>query len=292
MKKLSGANSDRTILEDERGRFVRCIHELKPRPCGEVFYSTARPTLSIPRIFPEPLNKHCLSVALLFFPATSILSKVGGWGAHPERNRRGIPMSYAIPTATTTDLHFHLKCRHCGAQTPFQAAYVCEECYGPLEVSYDYAFLRDTLSQEHVGKGPRTLWRYRPLLPVADGIKPVDIGTGGTPLIHAERLGERLGLRELYIKNDAVNPTYSFKDRAVSVATTVARQLGFKTIACASTGNLAGSVAAHAARAGLDSYVFIPADLEEAKILGAAVYGTNVSQFKVIMVMGIASVRW
>lgn len=185
-------------------------------------------------------------------------------------------MSYATPTTTTTDLHFHLKCRHCGAQTPFQAAYVCEECYGPLEVSYDYAFLRDTLSQEHVGKGPRTLWRYRPLLPVADGIKPVDIGTGGTPLIHAERLGERLGLRELYIKNDAVNPTYSFKDRAVSVATTVARQLGFKTIACASTGNLAGSVAAHAARAGLESYVFIPADLEEAKILGAAVYGTNV----------------
>lgn len=171
---------------------------------------------------------------------------------------------------------FFLQCRLCGATAPFSARYVCEECFGPVEVSYDYDAIRATISRERVEKGPRTLWRYRDLLPVAAGIRPVDIGTGCTPLVHAERLGVALGLTNVWVKNDAVNPTYSFKDRAVSVATTVARELGIATLACASTGNLAGSVAAHAAKAGLDSFVFIPADLEEAKILGAAVYGTQV----------------
>ncbi len=169
-----------------------------------------------------------------------------------------------------------LKCRLCGTTTPFGPSYVCEECFGPLEVSYDYDAIRETISRERVERGPRTLWRYRDLLPNIGSVQPVDIGAGCTPLLRATRLGERLGLTNLWIKNDAVNPTYSFKDRAVSVATTVGQTLGIHTLACASTGNLAGSVAAHAAKAGLESYVFVPADLEEAKILGAAVYGAQV----------------
>jgi threonine synthase len=169
-----------------------------------------------------------------------------------------------------------LKCRLCGAAQPFAASYVCEECFGPLEVAYDYEAIRATVSRERIEAGPRTLWRYRELLPDIGGVAPVDIGAGCTPLLHATRLGTHLGLSDLWVKNDAVNPTYSFKDRAVSVATTIARGLGIQTLACASTGNLAGSVAAHAAKAGVPSYVFIPADLEEAKILGAAVYGTRV----------------
>jgi threonine synthase len=181
-------------------------------------------------------------------------------------------MTTTVATGTTS----HLKCRLCGATTPFGTHYVCEECYGPLEVSYDYDAIRETLTKERVEQGPRSLWRYRDLLPPTGSQKPVDIGTGCTPLLHATRLGEKLGLRNVWLKNDAVNPTYSFKDRAVSVATTVARELGITTLACASTGNLAGSVAAHAAKAGLDSFVFVPADLEEAKILGAAVYGAQV----------------
>ncbi len=178
-----------------------------------------------------------------------------------------------IPTLETTSF---LKCRLCGATQPFGASYVCEECYGPLEVSYDYDLIRETISRERVERGPRTLWRYRDLLPDIGNERPVDIGAGCTPLLHATNLGERLGLHDLWIKNDAVNPTYSFKDRAVSVATTIAKRLGIRVLACASTGNLAGSVAAHAAKAGLESFVFVPADLEEAKILGAAVYGTQV----------------
>ncbi len=166
-----------------------------------------------------------------------------------------------------------LRCRVCGATQPLEAAYVCEECFGPLEIWYDYDAIAAHISREAIAQGPQTLWRYRPLLPVLhDESHVVDIGTGCTPLLHAERLGERLGLRRLYIKNDAVNPSYSFKDRAVSVATTAARDLGFETLACASTGNLANSVAAHAARAGMRAVVFIPADLEPNKILASAVY--------------------
>jgi threonine synthase len=181
-------------------------------------------------------------------------------------------MTATVATRTTS----HLKCRLCEATTAFGTHYVCEECYGPLEVSYDYDAIRKTISRERVEQGPRSLWRYRDLLPAIGRQQPVDIGTGCTPLLHATRLGEKLGLSNVWLKNDAVNPTYSFKDRAVSVATTVARELGIGTLACASTGNLAGSVAAHAAKAGLESFVFVPADLEEAKILGAAVYGAQV----------------
>jgi threonine synthase len=180
-----------------------------------------------------------------------------------------------LPSATETRTFF-LQCRLCGATAPISTNYVCEECYGPVEVSYDYEAIRATISRERIEQGPRTLWRYRDLLPAESHYRPVDIGTGCTPLLHADRLGERLGLSNLWLKNDAVNPTYSFKDRAVSIATTAAKELGIKTLACASTGNLAGSVAAHAAKAGLDSFVFVPADLEEAKILGAGVYGAQV----------------
>jgi threonine synthase len=164
-----------------------------------------------------------------------------------------------------------LKCRECGRSYPTEALHVCEYCFGPLEADYDYAAIRESISREAIAAGPRTIWRYRDLLPV-ETTQVVDIGAGLTPLIRADSLARELGLRELYLKNDAVNPSYSFKDRPVSVASTRARELGYDTIACASTGNLACSVAAHAARGGLRAYVFIPADLEQGKIIGAAIY--------------------
>jgi len=164
-----------------------------------------------------------------------------------------------------------LRCRECGRLYPLDPIYVCEFCFGPLEVMYDYEALRRHVSRRRIEQGPYTIWRYRDLLPV-DG-EPVDIGAGFTPLLPAPRLGKALGLRNLFIKNDCVNPTWSFKDRVVSVAATKAREFGFDTLACASTGNLANSVAAHAARAGLRALVFIPADLETGKVVGSAVYG-------------------
>ncbi len=167
-----------------------------------------------------------------------------------------------------------LKCRACGKEYPLEPIYVCEYCFGPVEVIYDYERLAKNISHEIIAKGPLSSWRYIDFLPV-DG-EPVDINPGFTPLIRARNLGEVLGLDNLYLKNDCVNPTYSYKDRVVSVAATKAREFGFKALACASTGNLAGSVAAHAARAGMQAYVFIPADLEKEKILGAAVYGPKV----------------
>jgi threonine synthase len=164
-----------------------------------------------------------------------------------------------------------LKCRECGRSYPAEALHVCEYCFGPLEADYDYGAIRESISPEAIAAGPRTIWRYRDLLPV-ESEQVVDIGTGLTPLIRADGLARELGLRELYLKNDAVNPSYSFKDRPVSVASSKARELGFDTIACASTGNLACSVAAHAARGGMRAFVFIPADLEQGKIIGALIY--------------------
>lgn len=164
-----------------------------------------------------------------------------------------------------------LRCRECGRLYPLEPIYVCEFCFGPLEVTYDYEALRRHISRRRIEGGPYTIWRYRDLLPVEG--EPVDIGAGFTPLLPAPRLGKALGLRHLYIKNDCVNPTWSFKDRVVSVAATKAREFGFDTLACASTGNLANSVAAHAARAGLWALVFIPADLEMGKVVGSAIYG-------------------
>ncbi|MDQ1374928.1 MAG: threonine synthase [Actinomycetota bacterium] len=165
-----------------------------------------------------------------------------------------------------------LKCRECGRAYPAEALHVCEFCFGPLEVAYDYEAIAATVSRERIAAGPQTIWRYADLLP-ADGTAPVDLGAGFTPLVRADRLASELGLGELWIKNDTVNPTGSFKDRVVSVALTKARELGFKVAACASTGNLANSVAAHAARAGMKSVVFIPHDLEAGKVVATAVYG-------------------
>jgi threonine synthase len=168
-----------------------------------------------------------------------------------------------------------LRCRECARQYPAEALHVCDFCFGPLEVVYDYEAVRRSVSRESIAAGPETIWRYAPLLPVADAT-PIDLGTGFTPLVRADRLAAELGLGELWVKNDTANPTGSFKDRVVSVALTKARQLGFKVAACASTGNLANSVAAHAARAGMVSVVFIPEDLETAKIVTTAVYGGHV----------------
>ncbi len=164
-----------------------------------------------------------------------------------------------------------LKCRECGRLYPAEALHVCEYCFGPLEADYDYEAIRANVSREKIAAGPRSIWRYRDFLPV-EGDRTVDIGAGLTPLVRADNLARELGLRELWIKNDAVNPSYSFKDRPVSVASSKAIELGFDTLACASTGNLACSVAAHAARAGLKACVFIPANLEQGKILGAGIY--------------------
>jgi threonine synthase len=164
-----------------------------------------------------------------------------------------------------------LVCRECGELYDLAPVHVCELCFGPLEVSYDYAAIRADISREEIQRGPQTVWRYRKLLPVGD--QPlVDIQTGCTPLMKADNLGRALGLRNLYIKNDTVNPTFSFKDRPVTVAATMARSFGFDTIACASTGNLAASVAAHGAKAQMRCVVFIPSDLEPSKITNIAVY--------------------
>jgi threonine synthase len=169
-----------------------------------------------------------------------------------------------------------LKCKECGAEYEAKAIHVCELCFGPLEVSYDYSALSRRVTRATIEAGPKSIWRYRDFLPVATD-NPIDVGTGFTPLLQANRLARRLGLKKLYIKNDAVNmPTLSFKDRVVSVALTRARELGFTTVSCASTGNLANSTAAIAAHAGLDCCVFIPSDLEAGKVLGTLIYGPTV----------------
>jgi threonine synthase len=165
-----------------------------------------------------------------------------------------------------------LRCRECGRAYPAEALHVCEWCFGPLEVVYDYEAIRAAVSRESIAAGPLSIWRYADLLPAAaEGA--VSLGAGCTPLVRADRLAAELGLGELWIKNDTLNPTGSFKDRVVSVALTKAQELGFKVAACASTGNLANSVAAHAAQAGMESVVFIPADLEPAKVVTTAVFG-------------------
>jgi threonine synthase len=175
-------------------------------------------------------------------------------------------------TQTTGATFEKLKCKECGAEYALEAKHVCEVCFGPLEVQYNYDLLRQKVSRATIEAGPKSIWRYRSFLPVASD-DVIDVGTGMTPLVKSERLARRLGLKNLYIKNDAVNmPTLSFKDRVVSVALSRARELGFSTVSCASTGNLANSTAAIAAKAGLDCCVFIPSDLEAGKILGTLIY--------------------
>ena len=187
----------------------------------------------------------------------------------------------------------HLQCKECKSEYPLEALYVCERCFGPLEVAYDHSRLAGASGggargdidelRRRIQAGPQNIWRYADFLPLPGGppgpsgrlASRVGLPAGCTPLIRADRLAQQLGLREVWVKNDAANPTHSFKDRVVSVAAARARELGFQTIACASTGNLANSVAAHGAALGLESYVFIPADLEEQKVLATGVYGTK-----------------
>src|SRR5690348_14147802 len=168
-----------------------------------------------------------------------------------------------------------LRCRECGAEYPLQATHVCEMCFGPLDAVYDYAALKKVVTRQRIESGPPSIWRYRDLLPVEDTTPVVTLGEGYSPLVKADRLGAELGLRNLYLKNDSMNPTNSFKDRVVSVAISWARAQGFETIACASTGNLANAVAAYAARAGLECFVFIPVDLEPAKVAAISVFDPN-----------------
>jgi threonine synthase len=182
-----------------------------------------------------------------------------------------------VTTATAESAARHLVCRGCGARFPLAAQHACYECFGPLEVGYDPDVLR-LVTRAQIEAGPNNIWRYAPLLPVGqDPATRVSLDPGCTPLVRADALAAELGITGgLWVKDDSANPTHSFKDRVVSVALTAARGLGFTRFACASTGNLANSVAAHAARAGVPSVVFIPADLEPGKVITTAVYGGDV----------------
>jgi threonine synthase len=164
-----------------------------------------------------------------------------------------------------------LRCRECHREYPLLATHVCEFCFGPVEVAYDYAAISRNVTRASIERGPASLWRYADFLP-CEAADAIDIGAGFTPLVHAKNLGKALGIENLYIKNDTVNPTWSFKDRVVTVASTKARELGFTKLACASTGNLANSVSAHAARAAMEAVVFIPHDLELGKVVGSSIY--------------------
>ncbi|HZS40739.1 MAG TPA: threonine synthase [Polyangia bacterium] len=179
-------------------------------------------------------------------------------------------------TSSATSTVLGLRCRECGRDYPKQALHVCEFCFGPLEVAYDYPLIAERLTRELIARRAPTLWRYRELLPI-DEPPTVGLDAGFTPLVRARNLGRALGHSDLWVKNDAVcHPTLSFKDRVVSVALSKARELGFDTVACASTGNLANSTAANAAQAGLRCFVLIPRDLEAGKVLGTTVYGARV----------------
>jgi len=169
-----------------------------------------------------------------------------------------------------------LECRECHARYPVEPLTICEECFGPLEPAYDLEAIDGADFRKHVEAGPATLWRYESLLPGGPDVPRVDLGAGFTPLRRADRLAERLGLRTLWIKDDSVNPSNSFKDRVVTVAISMARAFGFEAISCASTGNLANATAAHAAKVGMPCYVFVPEDLERAKILSTEAYGARV----------------
>jgi threonine synthase len=172
-----------------------------------------------------------------------------------------------------------LKCKECGHRTPVAAVHVCEQCFGPYEVEYDYAAMRGKVTRESIARGPKSMWRYKDLLPVD---KPITgFHSGFTPLKRADRLAKHLGCRELYIKDDSCNyPTYSYKERVVSVAISKAVEFGFDTVGCASTGNLANSVAAHAANCGIKCYVMIPHDLEQGKVLGSLIFGPTVVRIR------------
>ncbi len=179
-----------------------------------------------------------------------------------------------FPSSGETMSEQQLRCRECGAMYAAGPRYVCEQCFGPLEVVYDYAALARQPLRQMIEAGVPSMWRYEPLLPVRR-VPEIDLEPGYTPLLPAGRLGRALGLRRLFIKNDSVNPTWSFKDRVVGVAMSAARSFGYDVVACASTGNLANAVAAHAGRAGMRACVFIPKGLERGKVLATAAYGAT-----------------
>jgi threonine synthase len=200
------------------------------------------------------------------------------------KSRAGIGHLYQPVNATREGINMSfvkgLQCRECGQEFPKKPLHVCDTCFGPLEIVYDYDGIKKSISREKIAHRATNLWRYRELLPI-DGEPQVGLHSGFTPLIRARRLGDALGVRELYIKDDSVNhPTFSYKDRVVSVAISKAVEFGFDTVSCASTGNLANSVAAHAAKAGLNCYVFIPEGLEQGKIIGSAIYGPKTVAIK------------
>jgi threonine synthase len=173
-----------------------------------------------------------------------------------------------------------LKCKECGHRAPVSPVHVCEACFGPYEVEYDYAKMKGRVTRDSIASGPKSLWRYKDLLPV-DGEPKVGLHSGFTPLKRASRLATELGCRELWIKDDSCNyPTYSYKERVVSVAISKAMEFGFDTVGCASTGNLANSTAAHAAQAGIRCFVMIPHDLEQGKVLGSLVFGPTMVRIR------------
>jgi threonine synthase len=194
----------------------------------------------------------------------------------PDQSTASVADGHAANTQSVTPSRLKgLKCRECSAAYELAPKHVCEFCFGPLEVEYDYDVIQSLISRERIKNGPYNIWRYQDLLPV-EGTPRVNLEAGFTPLVRAHNLGKLLGIKELYIKNDTANPTWSFKDRVVSVALSRAVEFGFDTAACASTGNLANSVAAHAAHAGMKCFVFIPADLEAGKVMNSLVYKPNV----------------
>src|SRR6476619_4859928 len=204
-----------------------------------------------------------------------------GGGSPLLRHTRQPGEDQGVPSMAVTNLAY----RESGAEYELTAQYVCHRCFGPLVVNYDHAALKEDPAalRRRIQAGPQNIWRYVDFLPLVDGqpgpsarhLSRVGLPAGCTPLVRADRLAERLGLKEVWVKNDAANPTHSFKDRVVSVAVHRAKELGYEVLACASTGNLANSVAAHGAALGMESYVFIPSNLEEQKILATGVYGTN-----------------
>ena len=183
----------------------------------------------------------------------------------------------SLPEISSPDA---LECRECHTRYPVEPLTICEECFGPLEPAYDLGAMDGVDFRKHVEAGPATLWRYEGLLPGGPGIDRVDLGAGFTPLRRADRLGDRLGIERLWVKDDSVNPSNSFKDRVVSVAITMAKAFGFEAVSCASTGNLANATAAHAAKAGMPAFVFVPEDLEPPKILATEAYGAKVVAVK------------
>jgi len=184
-------------------------------------------------------------------------------------------MEYSCTDVDSKNNRYELKCNECGKRFGNRPLSACDDCLAPLEVHYDLEALRGEFPREKISAGPMNIWRYKALLPIPAGFEP-DLPVGFTPLVKAKRLGKRIGAKNLYIKNDAVCfPTLSFKDRVVSVALANAQAFGFETVGCSSTGNLANSVAAQAARLGLKSCILVPADLEPAKILNTLVYGSR-----------------